>query len=48
LKGEDFGMREGLSVAAQGHLESALAFAQTLLKNPTPESWRALAQPPSL
>jgi hydrogenase maturation protease len=45
LRGEDFGIREGLSVAAQNHLESALAFAQTLLKNPTSEAWLALAQP---
>ncbi|MDR2001204.1 MAG: homospermidine synthase [Zoogloeaceae bacterium] len=46
LKGEDFEIREGLSAAAQNHLELGLAFAQTLLKNPTPESWLALAHPP--
>ena len=44
LKGEDFGIREGLSAAAQNHLESALAFAQELLKKPTPEAWLALAR----
>ena len=44
LKGEDFSIREGLSPAAQSRLESALAFAQALLKNPTLESWQALAQ----
>ncbi|MCL2591425.1 MAG: homospermidine synthase [Betaproteobacteria bacterium] len=43
VKGEDFGIREGFSVAAQNHLGSALIFAQKLLKNPTPEAWRALA-----
>jgi len=48
LKGEDFGIREGLSAAAQNHLESALAFAQTLLENPTSEAWLALVRPPSL
>jgi hydrogenase maturation protease len=41
LQGEDFSIREGLSAAAQSHLEAALAFAQTLLKNPTPQAWRA-------
>ncbi|MDR1849056.1 MAG: homospermidine synthase [Zoogloeaceae bacterium] len=46
LKGEDFSIREGLSTAAQNHLESALTFAQTLLKNPTSEAWLALAHPP--
>jgi hypothetical protein len=45
LKGQDFGLREGLSAAAQDHLEAALVFAQTLLKNPTPDAWHALAQP---
>ena len=45
LRGEDFGIREGLSAAAQNHLESALVFAQTLLKNPTPAAWRALIDP---
>ena len=44
LKGEDFSIREGLSASAQNHLESALTFAQTLLKNPTSEAWFALAQ----
>jgi len=39
LKGEDFGIQEGLSAAAQNHLELALNFAQTLLKNPTSEAW---------
>jgi len=43
LKGEDFGIQEGLSAAAQKHLELALDFAQTLLKNPRPEAWLALA-----
>ena len=47
LKGEDFGIREKLSAAAQNHLESALVFAQTLLKNPTPQAWLALVQPQS-
>jgi hypothetical protein len=47
LKGEDFGIRESLSVAAQNHLELALTFAQTLLKNPTSEAWLALAHSPS-
>jgi len=46
LMGEDFGIKEGLSVAAQNSLESALTFAQELLKNPTPEAWLALAHPP--
>ncbi len=44
LKGEDFGIREGLSEAAQNHLEQALVFAQTLLKNPTSEAWLALSR----
>ena len=46
LKGEDFGLREGLSAAAQNSLECALIFAQKLLENPTPEAWLALATPP--
>jgi len=41
LRGQDFGIREGLSPTAQTHLESALAFAQALLKNPTPKAWLA-------
>jgi len=45
LKGEDFEIHEGLSAAAQNRLESALVFAQTLLSNPTPEAWLALAGP---
>ena len=40
VKGEDFGIQEGLSAAAESRLESALVFAQTLLKTPTPEVWR--------
>jgi hypothetical protein len=48
LKGEDFGIREGLSLAAQNALESALVFAQKLLNNPTPEAWLALAHAPPL
>ncbi|MCL2523785.1 MAG: homospermidine synthase [Betaproteobacteria bacterium] len=47
LRGEDFGIKEGLSAAAQNHLESALAFAKKLLENPTPEAWIALANQPS-
>jgi hydrogenase maturation protease len=45
LKGEDFDIREGLSAPARSHLEQAFAFAQTLLKNATPETWHALAHP---
>jgi hypothetical protein len=45
LKGEDFGLRENLSATAQSHLESALVFAQTLLKNPTVQAWQPLSQP---
>lgn len=48
VKGEDFGIKEGLSTAAQNHFESALAFAQTLLETPAPEAWRSLACQPSL
>ena len=44
VSGQDFSLRETLSPAAQTHLESAFAFAQALLKNPTPESWGALAK----
>jgi len=46
LRGEDFDIKEGLSAAAQNHLERALEFAQTLLKDPTPEAWRALVRQP--
>jgi hydrogenase maturation protease len=45
LKGEDFGIREKLSATAHSHLELAFAFAQTLLKNATPQTWLALARP---
>ncbi|MCL2626458.1 MAG: hypothetical protein FWD46_06555 [Cystobacterineae bacterium] len=48
LKGEDFGIREGLSATAQNHLEAALAFAQILLKKPSPEAWLSLSSPAPL
>jgi hydrogenase maturation protease len=47
LKGENFEIQEELSAVAQNHLESALAFAQTLLRNPTAQAWSALAHSPS-
>jgi hydrogenase maturation protease len=45
VKGEDFSIREGLSQAAQNHLEAALLFAQTLPQTPPPQAWRTLARP---
>ncbi|MCL2012938.1 MAG: hypothetical protein FWG75_09155 [Cystobacterineae bacterium] len=45
LKGETFGIKEGLSATAQNHLEAAQAFAKTLLQNPNPTAWNALASP---
>ena len=43
ISGQHFHIYEGLSAKAQAHLEAALAFAQTLLQNPTPEAWRTFA-----
>ena len=42
VSGHNFHMHEGLSDKAKAHLEAALAFAQTLLHNPTPQAWRSL------
>jgi hydrogenase maturation protease len=45
LSGKAFHIQEGLSPEAEAHLEAAFAFAQTLLQNPSPKAWEALARP---
>ncbi len=43
LRGEGFGLGEGLSPTAQRHLESALTFVAELLASPDERDWQALA-----
>ncbi len=44
IRGERFGLGEGLSLSAQNHLDAALTFAQSLCGAPDPAHWLALCQ----
>ena len=44
VRGESFGLGEGLSAEGAAGLEAAWIFLQGLHKAPSPENWRALAE----